>query len=242
MSSDVIKVAILVDGGFFLKKYRAIQIKKAKEKGCKFDLYDSKKTAKDLYTISFMHLYHQQNLDKKKDNYDPLNIERTQLYRIFYYDAPPLNKKIYNPISETQFDMSKTKLYKFTMEYFDELKKKRKVALRLGHVKEYGNWVINPNKTKDLVKGKISINDLSENDIKYNISQKGVDIRLGIDIIHLAYKKLVDRIILISGDSDFVPAAKIARREGIDFILDPMGHPTDEKLREHIDGIQSVWK
>ncbi len=27
----------------------------------------------------------------------------------------------------------------------------------------------------------------------------------------------IDQIILIAGDSDFVPAAKLARREGIDF-------------------------
>jgi uncharacterized LabA/DUF88 family protein len=32
----------------------------------------------------------------------------------------------------------------------------------------------------------------------------------------------VQQIVLISGDEDFVPALKLARREGIDFILDPM--------------------
>jgi len=29
----------------------------------------------------------------------------------------------------------------------------------------------------------------------------------------------VSKIILIAGDSDFVPASKLARREGIEFIL-----------------------
>lgn len=46
--------------------------------------------------------------------------------------------------------------------------------------------------------------------------QKGVDMRVGVDIASLAYKKQVDQIILIAGDSDFVPAAKLARREGVD--------------------------
>ena len=32
--------------------------------------------------------------------------------------------------------------------------------------------------------------------------QKGVDLKIGIDIASLAYKKLVDQIVLISGDSD----------------------------------------
>ncbi len=52
----------------------------------------------------------------------------------------------------------------------------------------------------------------------------------------------MNQIILISGDSDFVPAAKLARREGIDFILDSMWHNIHESLFEHIDGLQSVVK
>ena len=45
-------------------------------------------------------------------------------------------------------------------------------------------------------------------------------------------------IVIIAGDSDFVPAAKLARREGIDFILDPMGANIDPTLFEHIDGLE----
>ena len=66
--------------------------------------------------------------------------------------------------------------------------------------------------------------------------------KIGIDIASLAYKHQVDQIILISGDSDFVPAAKLARREGIDFILDPMWADIKEDLYEHIDGLKSCWK
>ena len=63
--------------------------------------------------------------------------------------------------------------------------------------------------------------------------------RIGIDIASLAFKKQVDQIVLISGDSDFVPAAKQARREGIDFILDPMRATIKEDLFEHIDGMRT---
>lgn len=66
--------------------------------------------------------------------------------------------------------------------------------------------------------------------------------RIGIDIASLAYKHLVSQIILISGDSDFVPAAKLARREGIDFVLDPMWHKIRDDLYEHVDGITSQIK
>lgn len=65
--------------------------------------------------------------------------------------------------------------------------------------------------------------------------------RIGIDIASLAYKKQVDRIVLIAGDSDFVPAAKLARREGIDFVLDPMWAPIKPDLFEHIDGLKSTF-
>ena len=53
---------------------------------------------------------------------------------------------------------------------------------------------------------------------------------------------LQKQIILISGDSDFVSAAKLARREGIDFILDPLGAPIKPDLFEHIDGLRTCDK
>lgn len=40
--------------------------------------------------------------------------------------------------------------------------------------------------------------------------------------------------------ADFVPAAKLARREGVDFILDPMWASIRPDLYEHIDGLRSV--
>ena len=65
--------------------------------------------------------------------------------------------------------------------------------------------------------------------------------KIGLDIASLSYKRLVEQIILISGDSDFVPAAKLSRREGNDFILDPMWNHINPDLHEHIDGLKSTW-
>ncbi|MFT0546466.1 hypothetical protein ACMHYO_09000 [Allopusillimonas ginsengisoli] len=36
---------------------------------------------------------------------------------------------------------------------------------------------------------------------------------------------------------DFVPAAKLARTNGVDFVLDAMRNPIDPSLFEHIDGL-----
>lgn len=80
---------------------------------------------------------------------------------------------------------------------------------------------------------------LNAGSISLGLKQKGVDMRIGVDIASLALKKQVDTIILVSGDSDFVPAAKLARREGIDFILDPLWQKINADLFEHIDGLQS---
>ena len=119
------------------------------------------------------------------------------------------------------------------------MKKKRKIALRLGVLDDGRNWVINPRKTKDLLSKRISIDDLDESDVTFPFRQKRVDIKIGLDIASITLKKQVDQIILVSGDSDFVPAAKLARREGIDFILDPMWNPIKPHLFEHIDGLYS---
>ena len=73
-------------------------------------------------------------------------------------------------------------------------------------------------------------------------AKERADMKIGIDIAHLSYKKLADQIILIAGDSDFVPAAKIARREGVDFIIDAMGSHIADDLLTHVDGFFSHWR
>lgn len=124
--------------------------------------------------------------------------------------------------------------------FLEELKHRRKFALRLGKLSQNGlSYNLKPDITKKLLDGSISISDLSNNDFILNVIQKGVDMRIGLDISSMAFKKQVNQMILIAGDSDFVPAAKQARREGIDFILDPMGNHLPEDLFEHIDGICS---
>lgn len=113
------------------------------------------------------------------------------------------------------------------------------MALRLGYLDaNNARWVIrDQEKEKKLFKGEIYIyiTDFTNDDFIYHAKQKGVDMKIGLDIATLALKKLVQKIVLISGDSDFVPAAKLARVEGIIFTLDPMGNPIREDLEEHID-------
>lgn len=170
---------------------------------------------------------------RRKDDY---------LYRIFFYDCPPFGGKAHNPITGSAVDFSKTDVYKFRVGLYKELMKKRKIALRRGRLGITRGWILKPTKTKALLSQKLAVDDLDEKDVFYDMTQKGVDMRIGLDIASLAYKHLVDKIILVSGDADFVPAAKLARREGIDFVLDPMWQRIGDDLFEHIDGLQSVCK
>jgi uncharacterized LabA/DUF88 family protein len=219
-----VRTAFLIDGGFFLKRYHRLQ-------GSKTPL----DAAQALHRMCRDHL-----VDKPRGP----NAERrriSHLYRIFYYDCPPLTKKAHTPITSQPIDFSQTALAKWRLRFFEELKKLRKVALRLGYLNERSaHWVVRPEVLKRLLSGKLLPDKLTENDVRYEVRQKGVDMRLGLDVASLAYKKQVEQIVLVAGDSDFVPAAKLARREGIDFILDPMWAPISDDLHEHIDGLRSV--
>ena len=212
----MIKTAILVDGAFYRKRA--------------FYLYGDISPAERAKELSS---YCHKHIKTEK--------EGACLYRVFYYDCPPSKKMVYHPLLKKQIDLSKTEDYKWANEFFDELKHQRKFALRMGRLaEEQAHYSIKDSSMRKLLNGSIVLDDLSEKDFSLNIQQKGVDMRIGVDISSLAFKQQVDRIVLISGDSDFVPAAKQARREGIDFILDPMRTPIKEDLYEHIDGIRTM--
>ena len=213
------KVAILVDGGFYRKQANWV----FGEKG-------PVDRANELIEYCHRHL----KQEKFKGDPNPYK----ELYRIFYYDCPPSEKTVYNPLTGKVINLMNSNQFKWSNKFFKELSKKRKVALRMGEILESQvGYVIKPNVMSKLCKKEISVDNLTLDDFYLDIQQKGVDMRIGLDIASLANKKLVDQIILIAGDSDFVPAAKHARREGIDFILDPMWHTCKDNLRLHIDGL-----
>jgi uncharacterized LabA/DUF88 family protein len=82
---------------------------------------------------------------------------------------------------------------------------------------------------------------IAEYDVRLELRQKGVDMRIGLDIASMTLKGQVDTIVLVTGDSDFVPAAKLARREGVEFLLDPLWQQVSDELSEHVDGVASVF-
>lgn len=252
------RIAILIDGGFFLKRLsRAIPDEKHRD--------TPEKVAKLIRILCRSHVCHFTKCDR--------NDWTQHVYRIFFYDAKPYNGQAHHPIQNKQIDFAKSKEAEFRTKLFDELRKSRKMALRLGKVIREGDWSPPSNKvrkilpTKQLIDsfdlneaqetGKLSVDasqlellkvmqkrwgEIEEHEILLRLKQKGVDMRIGIDIASIALKKQAGTIVLVAGDSDFVPAAKLARREGIDFILDSMWQQVNDDLYEHIDGLHSGLK
>lgn len=209
------KTAILVDGGFYKKRAATI-----------YGHLTPEELAGRLLSQCQKHLKRQGR--------------QTTLYRIFYYDCPPLDMKVTHPLTGKTIDYRTKDTYKEASQFLDILRRKRKVALRLGKLSGNGSDYIIPSQTvKKLCSGDYSFDKLKPNQFVLSVRQKGVDMRIGLDIASLSYKHQVDQIILIAGDSDFVPAAKLARREGIDFMLDPMWNQISPDLLEHVDGLFS---
>ena len=67
------------------------------------------------------------------------------------------------------------------------------------------------------------------------IEQKGVDLRIGLDIARLALTQSVQAVVAVTGDSDLVPAFKFARREGSRVFLCHLGHRIRRELMTHAD-------
>ncbi len=113
-------------------------------------------------------------LTNKTGNKSAASTERKDLYRIFFYDCPPLSKRAHNPVTQKPIDFSTTRTAVWRLEFHDELRKRRKVALRLGYLNERsGHWTIRPKILKSLLAGDKSLADLQEDDVTYDVQQKG---------------------------------------------------------------------
>jgi uncharacterized LabA/DUF88 family protein len=210
--------AILVDAAFFLKRAARIYGHQTPEAA-----------AKQLHRIALDHLN------------DDHGQRVARLYRIYVYDAPPAQWRGHGPISKLAIDYGRSDLAQWRRAFHQYLRSLRKVALRLGNIPTtQAHWQIKQDVLKALLSGRREWASIVDDDFRLDLRQKGVDMRIGLDIASLAYKDQINQLVLISGDSDFVPAAKLARREGVDFVLDPMWSAIRPDLHEHIDGLKST--
>ncbi|EAH5177194.1 NYN domain-containing protein [Campylobacter lari] len=182
--------------------------------------------------------------------FESVKRNRDYLYRVYVHDCEPLNKNVpMSPIEKTDksLNLGKTDTFKFRTRLLGCLRQQPYFAVRLGEIDENSfQWKIKDyKKFKQLLQKEIEIDSLTEDDFVLDVRQKGVDMKIGLDIATLSIKKQIEKIILITADSDFIPAIKHARKEGVIVQLDPMRVPNSQikkGLLEHIDILSSVFK
>jgi len=228
--------AILIDGAFFLRRF----------KNCfpDHDRDDPKSVAHGLGMLAYWHLSHRIGPHQLMEQIAKYNLqvgESGEFYRIFFYDCSPLTKRMHKPLSNKSVDFGKSPEAVFRLQLHKEVRKLRKVALRLGRLNDTSKWRLTERATARLIQSPSGFIP-TDDDFEIDTKQKGVDMRLGLDVASLAFKRQVDQIVIVAADADFVPAAKLARREGIDVILDRMGDQrAAQDLIEHVDGIRDCF-
>jgi len=160
-------------------------------------------------------------------------VKEYELLRTYYYDAHPATGKLTHPISGEVLNLGETEVFNRNKAFLQSLELKSDISLRAGELSPQG-WKLTRRALEDNSLGK---RHLAANDFIPDIEQKGVDLRIGLDIARLSLRQLVRTIVVVTGDSDFIPAFKFARREGIRVILAHMGHGVKRELKVHTDAI-----
>ena len=153
-----------------------------------------------------------------------------RLHRIYFYDAEPMKGKLQIPLQGGTLDLSNSPSSENNRALHRGVVRVPFVSLRMGELSHNG-WrlpssALKPNQPSATISGA---------QLRPVIQQKGVDMRIGLDIAALTLKRHVQVIALVTGDSDFVPAMKFARREGAQLYLYTLGHGIKDAMREHSD-------
>ena len=155
-------------------------------------------------------------------------LQEEYMFRIFYYDAPQFVGKATLPVSgaETKFQSSDKWLY--------DLAKLDRFAVRRGTL-GFRGW-----RPKTLP---VNGATLKDSDFEPAFEQKGVDMRIGLDIATFSDQRSADRVMLVSGDTDMIPAMKHARKAGLEVGLIQLSAPArglHNTLKAHADIVRHV--
>lgn len=148
------------------------------------------------------------------------------LLRVLYYDCAPYEGTAKLPVSGAQHTFTGN------ANWLKELAAKDHFAIRLGVLKFRGF------KPKNIP---ISTATLKDSDFLPDFEQKGVDMRIGLDMANFCERRSVDRIILITNDTDCIPAMKHARKAGLQVALIWLpGRKATPELISHSDFYRRV--
>jgi uncharacterized LabA/DUF88 family protein len=163
------------------------------------------------------------------------DVSGLRLLRTYWYDADPFGQKRKNPIDGKQTNFASTIEANRNRELMSRLEVEPDFAVRKGELLFRG-WRVHAGAIKELAKD--PPRTLKAADLEPVFVQKGVDMRIGLDIASLALKRLVSSVVLVTADADMIPAMKLARREGLRVFLHTMGTPDRRReLLVHADRV-----
>jgi uncharacterized LabA/DUF88 family protein len=128
-----------------------------------------------------------------------------EIIRVLYYDCAPYSGTVKLPISGTPFTFTGSD------QWLDELARKDLFAVRRGVLKFRG---YKPKQTPVHPAG-----SPTDADFDPDFEQKGVDMRIGLDIAAYSAIRCIDRIVLVTNDTDCVPAMKYGRKAGLQVVI-----------------------
>ena len=162
-------------------------------------------------------------------------LQSQRFHRAYFYHAQPLTESVKKPLGGEPVEFGKSAIFTRSQKLLKDLARAPYFSIRLGEL-AFRGWSVHRSKLEqpgpDLT--------ITADDLRPEIEQKGVDMRIGMDIAALTLKRHVDTIVLVTGDSDFVPAMKFARREGAQVFLAPLGGRIRESMFEHADLVLDV--
>jgi uncharacterized LabA/DUF88 family protein len=150
-----------------------------------------------------------------------------ELFRSLYYDCAPYKGQQHLPVSGLihTFDESG--------QWLQDLAKKELIAVRLGVLKFRGYKLKRTPAT--------GVAALTDADFRPDFEQKGVDMRIGLDIAAYSALGCIDRIGLVTADTDCIPAMKLARKSGVQVVLIALpGGTIPTELTQHADYVRAV--
>lgn len=171
-------------------------------------------------------------------------VDQYELLRIYFYDAFLGSASVQKPVSGEAYNLGETERFRHAQSMFDQLVLLPNMSLRMGRTDIARDaWRLKASATKQLLAEQRALTD---DDFYLDMGQKGVDMRIGMDMARLALRNLVRTVVVVTGDSDFVPALKFVRREGVKVILEPYGKNGRKELRTHADIVlqqpaKEVW-
>ena len=148
------------------------------------------------------------------------------VFRVLYYDCAMYSGTVKLPVSGASHTFTSSDAWLHALSHKDLF------AVRRGVLKFRG---FRPKRTP------VASATLTDADFEPIFEQKGVDMRIGLDIAAYSDNHAVDRIILVSGDTDCVPALKYGRRAGLQVVLiQPANQKLAPELFAHADFRRTV--